>query len=123
MIDPDPSVTEQKEAERRRDSYVEELKRMRLKAGKFYSYRVADGARQVFRLDGVDIERDDWDSDNLKVSVIFFGQDPVDGYFRDRGRTTIEVIQYAYGACGLRKAEKREMRRFRKHRAKRLLSQ
>ena len=121
MIDLEPSVEETEEAERLRDFYVEKAKQMRFKEGRYYSYRVADGARQVFRFDGVVIEKDFWDSP--KVSVIFFGQDPVDGSFQDRGRTTIKVIQYVYSACGLRKAEKREMRRFRKHRAKCLLSQ
>jgi len=122
MLDLDPSAEEIKEAELLRDFYLERVKQMRLKEGMYYSYRVADGARQVFRFDGVTIERSYWDTPT-NVSVIFFGQDPVDGSFRDRGRTTIEIVQYVHGACGLRKAEKREMRRFRKHRAKCLLSQ
>lgn len=93
--------------------YVEsEIRRARLKVGRFYSYRNHNNVRSVFRYDGIG-----HDPSYIKeFDLRYFGYS-MNGTFVLDGRMSVAVIKYARERGCLRAAKKSEM----KHIAKGLL--
>lgn len=105
------------ESEQTYERYIKEAERMHLKKGRYYSYR-SSGARQVLRYDGIDITKDIY---GWNISIKFFGQEPVKGNFNPAGRIDMYAMRFLHSTRGLKKANRHEVIRLSKFRAKTLL--
>lgn len=123
LIDGGYSLTEINE---KKEELRQEAKRMHLKEGCIYSYRRHDGVRKFFRYDGIKAidEFEDFQSFGHYAPAVrfqLFGFSELnEGLFR-KSSFVLETLKLVHSQRGMRKANRKEIRQFRREWAKSIL--